>query len=166
MKRPLKLALITIISGLIIYFLIICYMDLKQPKKNNNSNSNNEVKENDTIIIDYEKYQKLRSEVYENDTFAILIMNSEDEISDTFKKEVLYSFKDRKSLVYEIDEDKLSEVDMSGVIRDITEIQKSDEPTMITPTLLVSKKGKIVLVQEGLIYSTDLISMLDEKGIE
>ena len=141
-------------------------MDLKQPKKNNNSNSNNEVKENDTIIIDYEKYQRLRSEVYENDTFAILIMNSEDEISDTFKKEVLYSFKDRKSLVYEIDEDKLSEVDMSEVIRDITEIQKYDEPTMITPTLLVSKKGKIVLVQEGLIYSTELISMLDEKGIE
>lgn len=166
MKKSLILASITIISGLIIYFIINIFIEIKEPKKNINSNSNEEIIEKDTISIDYEMYQKLRSEVYENETFAILIMDSSDEVSQTFKEEILYSFKNRKSLVYEVNIDKLNDVDMSSIIDDITDIQKYDEPTIITPTLLISKKGKIVLVQEGLRYSTELIPMLDDKEIE
>lgn len=166
MKKPLVLASITIVSGLIIYFFINIFIDANYSNNQSNSNSNTETMEKDTILIDYEMYQKLRSEVYENETFAILIIDSNDEVSSSFKNEVLYSFKNRKSLIYEIDEDKLSDVEYSEIIRDISNIQKYDEPTMITPSLLVSKKGKIVLVQEGLRYSTELIKMLDDKEIE
>ena len=166
MKKSLMLATITIVIGLIIYLCIDLFVGLRQTKTNSNSNSNKEIKAQDTIIIDYEKYQQLRSELYEDDTFAILIMDSSDEVSNTFRDEVLYSFKGRKALVYEIDVDKLSDVDMSSVINDISEIQKYDEPTIITPTLLVSKKGKIVIVQEGLKYNTELTPMLDKENIE
>ena len=55
---------------------------------------------------------------------------------------------------------------MSSVINDISGIQKYKEPTIITPTLLVSKEGKIVIVQEGLRYSNELIPMLDKESIE
>lgn len=166
MKKSLMLATITIVSGIIIYLCIDLFVGLKHEKTNSNSNSNNEIKTQDTIIIDYEMYQKLRSEIHEEDTFAILIMDSSDDISSTFKEEVLYSFKGRKSLIYEIDIDKLSDVDMSSVINDISGIQKYKEPTIITPTLLVSKEGKIVIVQEGLRYSNELITMLDKESIE
>lgn len=166
MKKPLLLALITIVSGLIIYFMIDLFVSMRNTNNNSNSNSNEEIKEKDTVSIDYEMYQKLRSEVYENETFAILIMNSDDEVSQTFKEEILYSFKNRKSIIYEIDENKLSDVELSEVIRDISALQKYDKPSMMTPTLIISKKGKVVLVQEGLKYSTELIPMLDSEEIE
>ena len=137
MKKSLMLATITIVSGIIIYLCIDLFVGLKHEKTNSNSNSNNEIKTQDTIIIDYEMYQKLRSEIHEEDTFAILIMDSSDDISSTFKEEVLYSFKGRKSLIYEIDIDKLSDVDMSSVINDISGIQKYKEPTIIDKLLEV-----------------------------
>lgn len=58
------LATITIVIGLIIYLCIDLFVGLRQTKTTSNSNSNNEIKAQDTIIIDYEKYQQLRSELY------------------------------------------------------------------------------------------------------
>ena len=41
-----------------------------------------------------------------------------------------------------------------------------DKPSIVTPTLIVSKKGKIVYKQEGLTYSPDITSHLDDENIE
>lgn len=166
MKKVLTCTIITIVVGTIIFLIINNFIGKEETIDNSNSNSNIVTNEKDTVLIDFEMYQKLRSEVYENETFAILIMNSEDEVSTTFREEVLYSFKERSCLVYEIDTDKLSDVEFSELIRDVSDIQNYDEPTIMTPTLLISKKGKVVLVQEGLKYSNELIPKLDENEIE
>lgn len=159
--------LVTIIVGTIIFLIINNFIGIEEINKNVDSNSNViETTEKQTIIIDYSMYQELRSEVYENDTFAIVLMNSEDDVSKTFKEEILYSFKERDSKVYELDTNKLNDSELSGVINDITDIMGYDKPSIVTPTLIVSKKGKIVYKQEGLTYSPDIISHLEDEDIE
>lgn len=166
-KKMLTYILVTIIVGTIVFLIINNFIGNEEIDENNNSNSNIiETTEKQTIIIDYSMYQELRSEVYENDTFAIVLMNSEDDVSKTFKEEILYSFKDRDSKVYELDTNKLSDSELSGVITDITDIMGYDKPSIVTPTLIVSKKGKIVYKQEGLTYSPDITSHLDDENIE
>ena len=133
---------------------------------NSNSNSNEVVQTNDTIVIDYQTYQELRSEVHENETFAIVIMKSNDNISKTFKDEILYTFKDKKSKIYELDVDKISETEYSSVISDVTKIMNYDKPSITIPTLLISKKGKIVYKHAGLIYSPELSDAIKDSKIE
>lgn len=87
-----------------------------------------------------------------NDTFAILIYESKDKVKNKFKNEVIKSFEDRISVVYEIDINTLTDAEVSGVISDITSIMDYDKTTLVTPTLIVIKKGYIVIKQEGLIY--------------
>lgn len=167
-KKIIIYILVTVVVGTIVFFIINNFIG-KEDIDNNDSNSNSniiETNEKEIITIDYKMYQGLRSEVYENEMFAIILMNSDDDVSKTFKEEILYSFKERKSKVYELDINKLNDVELSGVITDITDIMKYDKPSIVTPTLIVSKKGKIVYKQAGLTYSPDITSHLDDEGIE
>lgn len=168
MKKFLTFLIITVVVGSIVFLIINNFVskdDISgKNKKSNNQDSN--ISEKDTVVIDYKMYQELRSEVHENETFAILIMDKDDEISNTFKGEVLYSFNDRNCTVYELDVDKLSDVEQSSLINDITDIMDYKKPTLVMPTLIVSKKGDIVYKQDGLKYSADLIEDLNKKEIE
>ena len=173
MKKGIIYLLIILVVGILVFF-VVTNLPKKEKNKNedsnitSNSNSNINEEAKDTIAIDYNMYQQLRSEVYENDTFAILIMSSsdDDDISKTFRREILYSFKDKKSKIYELDVTKLSKAEYSGVIDDVTKLQNYKEPTIIIPTMILSKKGKVVYVQEGLAYSTDLIPNIEKNDIE
>lgn len=166
MKKVFISFIITIVVGGIIFLLINNFIGDDEVKKDNNdSNIVVDYNGKEVVSIDYETYQKLRSEMYEEETFAIIITASDDEISDTFRKEILYSFRDKKTIVYEIDTKKITEVELSSVISDVTDIMDYDEPSMVTPTLLISKKGK-VKGYAGLKYSTDLIEILKDNKIE
>ena len=95
-KKIIIYILVTVIVGTIVFLIINNFIGKEDINKNSDSNSNViETTEKQTITIDYKMYQELRSEVYENETFAIVLMNSEDEVSKTFKEEILYSFKER-----------------------------------------------------------------------
>ena len=170
MKKGLIGLVIIIIIVLISYFVITNMSKDKKKEENSNVTSNSNVTENskDTISIDYKMYQELRSAVYEKETFAILIMNSSenDDVSKTFRREILYSFKDKKAKIYQLDISKLSQAEYSGVIDDVTKIKNYDKPTIVIPTLLLSKTGSIVYVQEGLAYSNEIIPNLEKNNIE
>ena len=174
-KKLIISIVVALLASVIIFLSFNSFINEMLKDKNNKSNSNSNITSNSnsndldiitkkTEIIDFKKYESLRNN--DEDTFAIILMKSEDKISNTFKEEILMSFNKRKSVVYELDIDKLDEEDLSQVITDITNIQKYKEPTMITPTMIVIKKGEIVLVQEGLAYSTELNEKLEDKDIE
>lgn len=161
-KKILRFSIVTIICGLIIYALISIflfdYSDNDSNKKIEQKQSNESNK--DINVIDYNKYQELRSEVYEDYSFVLLILNSEDSISKKLLDEVILSIKDKKYNLYVIYIDKLNDIEVSGIIDDITNIMKYDKPTLVTPTLLFSKNGNIAYKHEGLIYSHELIEKL------
>lgn len=173
-KKKIIIGVVSAVVASIAIFISIDYSVKKMnDKRNSNSNSNIESNSNSNEIeiitkkaevIDYDKYEELR--IDKDETFAIIIMKSEDETCNTFKEEVLTTFNNKKSKVYELDVDKLDEEEVSEVISDITDIQHYKEATMITPTMIVSKKGKIVYVQEGLAYSTEINEKLSDKDIE
>lgn len=162
MKKVVAIISIVIVLCLIAVGIIMKTSDKKEEKK---KEKKEEVKL-ETIVIDYKNYLELRSEAYENETFAIIIMNTDDSISLDFKKEVLNSFKGLNSKVYELDFNSLSETEYSGVIDDMTKVFKYDKPTIIIPSLIVSKKGKIVYSHAGLIYSPEIKENLDKQKIE
>ena len=157
MKKALTFLIVTIVVGTIIFLIINNFVGKEELGKNSKKSNNLEEIDN-SVVIDYK--------MYENETFAIMIMKKDDEISNNFKREILYSFKNRKTTVYEIDVNELSKVEQSGLTNDITEIMSYDEPTIVIPSLIISKKGKIVYKQAGLKYSTDLIEDLDKNKIE
>ena len=174
-KKMIISVLVALLASVAIFISIDSFVNKKinDNKSNSNSNITSNSNSNDlniitkkTEVIDFKKYQELRSDMYGSEVFAIVIMKSDDKVSNTFKDEVLNSFNKRKCNVYELDIDKLNEKEVSEVITDITKIQKYKEPTMITPTMIVSKKGKIVYVQEGLIYASELNENLDKHEIE
>jgi hypothetical protein len=174
-KKMIISVLVALLASVAIFISIDSFVNKKINDNRSNSNSNitSNSNSNDlniitkkTEVIDFKKYQELRSDMYDSEVFAIVIMKSDDKVSNTFKDEVLNSFNKRKCNVYELDIDKLNEKEVSEVITDITKIQKYKEPTMITPTMIVSKKGKIVYVQEGLIYASELNENLDKQEIE
>jgi hypothetical protein len=159
-KKVLRYTIITIVVGTIIFLILNNFIGVEDEPVKEKGNVI------ETVEVDYSIYQKLRSEVYENETFAIIIINSKDKVNLKFRDEVLKSFEGRKSKIYELDTKKLTDAEMSGVINDITKVMEYDEPTIILPTLLVSKKGKIVYKKEGLEYSSTLIKELDSQEIE
>lgn len=168
MKKFFISFFITIIVGGIIFLLINNFIG-KDGENNEEKNTNSNVVEDyngkEIVSIDYDTYQQLRSEMYEKDVFAIAIIASNDETSDTYRKELSYSFKNRKTTIYEIDTSKLSEVELSSVIQDVTDIMGYDKPSIITPTLLISKKGKVKGYPK-LKYSIELIEILNKNEIE
>ncbi len=143
--------------------LVLIINDKNISKKEGQKDIENKI---DTISIDYAIYQELRSEIHENETYGIIIMYGDNDVCKEFKKEVLISFENRKSKVYELDLNKLTDVEVSGVISDITKLMKYDKPTMVTPTLLIMKNGKVVIKQEGLTYNPDITKLLDKNKIK
>ena len=159
-KLVILIAIVVVIGGIALIFIP------KNKKENKKEEPTKKEEQTGIITVDYAEYQKLRSEVYENETFAILIADTTDDVSPKFRDEILTSFKDRKSKVYEIDTDKLNDAELSGVINDVSTVMKYDKPTIVIPTLLVSKKGKIVYTQEGLAYNPTITAELDKNKIE
>ena len=151
----------TIILGTIIY-LIIAKEDAKNP----------EIVEESTVIeaktedINYEKYLELRSEAHETETYAIVIYNSEDEISQIFIEEVKVSFSGRKSIVYMLDRKDLNEKQFSVLIDDVTDVMNYKQPEITIPTIIVMSKGKVVYKHAGLMYKEELMENLNSKSIE
>ncbi len=172
-KKTLILIILAIIVAGLAAFVVVNKDSLfpkKEPEVKEEEPSNTEKTEDKkTTVIDYKKYQELRSGLKDDETYAILIVDLSDtgkNVSNDFKKEVLRSFQNRKSEIYEIDINKLDEVSLSGVITDVTKVMNYKEPSLTTPTLLVSKKGKIVYKQAGLIYSDEITTNLDKNKIE
>ncbi len=167
MKKKVWLLILGII---ILAILIVIFVVTKNNKSKENPDSNiesnsNVTKTKESISINYKKYLELRSKAFEKDTLAIIIINNDD-VSKTFKEEVLYSFRNLKAKVYELDVTDLKESEYSVVIDDVTKIFKYKKPQITIPTLLVSKKGKIVYKQAGLTYSPDIIKNLEKNKIE
>lgn len=167
MKKKVWLLVVGIIIliGLIVLFIVTNKgkKDSKSPESNIEGNTT-VIEEKESISINYKKYLELRSKVHEKETFAIIII-SDDDISKTLKEETLYSFRELKSKVYEINVTKLKDTEYSGVIDDVTKIFKYKKPQITIPTLLVSKKGKIVYKKAGLVYSPDIIKNLNKNKI-
>jgi hypothetical protein len=151
----------TLILGAIAYLIIS-----KLAEKDNNK----EVEEKNTVAIvediDYAKYMELRSKVYENETYAILIWNSEAEVSIEYFGELKIAFENRKSKIYAIDTSKMSKEDFSRIIDDVTAIMKYESAMIIVPTTIVMSKGDIVYKHDGLKYRDELIENLNAKSIE
>ena len=151
----------TIILGTIIY-LIIAKEDAKNP----------EIIEESTVIeaktesINYEKYLELRSEAHETETYAIVIYNSEDEISQIFIEEVKVAFAGRKSVVYMLNKKDLNEKQFSVLIDDVTDVMNYKQPEITIPTIIVMSKGKVVYKHAGLMYKEELMENLNAKSIE
>lgn len=164
-KMPLLIAGIVILALLLVIVFVTNNKkkNIDNPDSNIESNSNIEIQK-EAISINYKKYLELRSKAHEKETLAILIINNDD-ISKTFKEEVLYSFKDLKSKVYEINVTSLKESEYSQVIDDVTKIFKYKKPQITIPTLLVSKKGKIVYKKAGLTYSPEITENLKKNKI-
>lgn len=116
--------------------------------------------------IDYEKYLELRSKAHETETYAIVIHNSNDSISQDFIEEIKVAFAERKTIVYTLDRQDLNEEQYSNVIDDITDIMKYKEPQIILPTTIVMSKGDIVYKKAGFMYKEELIENLNSKSIE
>ena len=119
-----------------------------------------------TEDIDYEKYLELRSEAHETEIYAILIYDSEEEVSQSFVEEVKISFSGRKSVVYMLDRKTLDEKQFSVVIDDVTDIMEYYQPEITLPTIIVMNKGKIVYKHAGLMYKEELREILNLKNIE
>lgn len=160
-RKILFFVITTLILGTLVY-LIIAKRDAKD----------NEVIEEPVVVeatieeINYAKYLELRSEAHETETYAILIYNSEDEISQEFLEEVKVAFAERKAVVYILDNKDLKEEEYSGVIDDITKVMKYKNPQIIVPTILVMSKGDIVYKHAGLMYKEELMENLNAKSIE
>ena len=160
-KKIIFFIVTTILLGTIIYLIIA-----KDDAKNLEVVEEHSIIEAVTENIDYEKYLELRSEAHETETYAILIYDSEDEISQTFLDELKVAFTGRKSIIYMMDRKTLNEKQFSAIIDDVTDIMKYNQPEITIPTIIVMSKGKVVYKHAGLIYKEELMENLNAKSIE
>lgn len=160
-KKILFFVVTTLLLGTIIYLIIA-----KEDSTKTEVVEEKKVIEAVTEEISYEKYLELRSEVHEKETYAIVIYNGKDEISQTFVEEVKVAFAGRKSVVYLLNKNELNETQFSVVIDDITEVMKYKQPEITIPTILVMSKGKVVYKHAGLMYKEELMENLNAKSIE
>ena len=151
----------TVLLGSIIYLIIARDDEKKEPVVE-------EVKPTTATIeyIDYDKYLELRSEAYETETYAILIYNEEDEISQTFLEEIKIAFSEREAVVYILNRQDLNDEQYSIVIDDVTDVMNYKNPQIIIPTLLVMSEGDVVFSRAGLMYKEELMENLNAKSIE
>lgn len=151
----------TVLLGSIIYLIIARDDEKKEPAVE-------EVKPTTATIeyIDYDKYLELRSEAYETETYAILIYNEEDEISQTFLEEIKIAFSEREAVVYILNRQDLNDEQYSIVIDDVTDVMNYKNPQIIIPTLLVMSEGDVVFSRAGLMYKEELMENLNAKSIE
>lgn len=151
----------TVLLGSIIYLIIARDDEKKEPAVE-------EVKPTTATIeyIDYDKYLELRSEAYETETYAILIYNEEDEISQAFLEEIKIAFSEREAVVYILNRQDLNDEQYSIVIDDVTDVMNYKNPQIIIPTLLVMSEGDVVFSRAGLMYKEELMENLNAKSIE
>lgn len=160
-KKIIFFIVTTLLLGTIIYLIIA-----KEDSKKTEIVEESKISEAITEDIDYEKYLELRSEAHETETYAILIYDGEEEVSQIFVEEVKISFAGRKSVVYMLDRDDLNEKQFSVVIDDVTDIMKYKQPEITIPTIIVMSKGKVVYKHAGLMYKEELMENLNAKSIE
>ena len=151
----------TLLLGTMIY-LIIAKEDANNPIVVEESNELETIMEN----VNYTKYVELRSEAHETESYAIVIYDSEEPVSNEFVEEVKVSFAGRKSTVYLLDTKELNAEEYSTVIDDVTKVMKYKEPQIIVPTIIVMNKGNIVYKHAGFIYKEELMENLNSKSIE
>lgn len=160
-RKILFFVVTTLLLGTIVY-LIIAKQDSKEP----------EIIEEQVAVeatveeINYVKYLELRSEAHETETYAILIHDGEDAISQEFLSEIKVAFAERKAIVYTLDKNILTEEEYSGVIDDITVVMKYKDTQIIIPTIIVMSKGDVVYKHAGLMYKEELMENLNAKSIE
>jgi len=160
-KKIIFFIVTTLLLGTIIY-LIIAKEDSKVPEIVEESKISKAITED----IDYEKYLELRSEAHETETYAIVIYNREDEISQIFIEEVKVAFAGRKSVVYMLNKKDLNEKQFSVLIDDVTDVMNYKQPEITIPTIIVMSKGKVVYKHAGLMYKEELMENLNAKSIE
>ena len=165
-KKIIFFIVTTLLLGTIT-FLVIRTTEKKEFQQEN-SNQEEEPEVKDAVIenIDYEKYLELRSKAHDTETYAILIWNSEEEVSRNFLEEVKGAFQNRTSVVYTLDIKGLSKGNYSGIIDDITAIMKYKKPELTVPTLIVMAKGDILYTRAGFMYKEELRDHLNAKSVE
>ncbi len=165
-KKILFFIVTTLLLGTIT-FLVIRNTEKKQIEQEMGQESNDpEVTEAVVEEINYEKYLELRSKAHDSETYAILIWNSDEEVSRNFLEEVKGAFQNRTSIVYTIDTKGLSKEDYSGVIDDVTTVMKYKKPELTVPTLIVMAKGDILYTRVGFMYKEELRDHLNAKSVE
>lgn len=160
-RKILFFLVTTLLLGTIVY-LIIAKEDAKNPIVVEEEKEITATVEN----IKYNKYVELRSKVYETESYAIVIHNSEDPISKEFVEEVKVAFAGRKSAVYLLNIEELNEEEYSNVIDDVTKVMNYKEPQIIIPSIIVMAKGDVVYKHAGLMYKEELMENLNAKSIE
>lgn len=165
-KKIIFFIVTTVLLGTLT-FLVIRNTENKQMKKEtSNQNEESEITEAIVESIDYEKYLDLRSKAHDTETYAILIWNSEDEISRNFLEEVKGAFQNRTSKVYTLDAKGMSKENYSGVIDDVSGIMKYKKPELTVPTLIVMAKGNVLYTRVGFMYKEELRDHLNSKSVE
>lgn len=165
-KKILFFIVTTLLLGTIT-FLIIRNTEKKQVEKEIEQESKDpEVIEAVIEAVDYKKYLELRSKAHDSETYAILIWNSDEEVSRNFLEEVKGAFQNRTSIVYTLDIKGLSKEDYSGVIDDVTAIMKYKKPELTVPTLIVMTKGDVLYTRVGFMYKEELRDHLNAKSVE
>lgn len=165
-KKILFFIVTTLLLGTIT-FLIIRNTEKKQVEKEIEQESKDpEVIEAVIEAVDYKKYLELRSNAHDSETYAILIWNSDEEVSRNFLEEVKGAFQNRTSIVYTLDIKGLSKEDYSGVIDDVTAIMKYKKPELTVPTLIVMTKGDVLYTRVGFMYKEELRDHLNAKSVE
>lgn len=165
-KKIIFFIVTTVLLGTLT-FLVIRNTEKKQIE-NEMSNKEEEPEVKDAIVesIDYDKYIELRSKAHDAETYAILIWDSEEEVSRNFLEEVKAAFQNRTSKVYTIDKKEMSKEHYSGIIDDVTEIMKYKKPEITVPTLIVMAKGNVLYTRVGLMYRDELREHLNAKSVE
>lgn len=163
-KKILFFLVTTLLLGTIT-FLIVRNLEKKNtPEPQEQPEEKQE--EAKTEDIDYEKYLELRSLAHETETYAIIIYSNNDQVSKDYLDDVKAAFVNRKSMIYLLDMDKLTEEDYSRVIDDVTAISKHDKPELTVPATIIMSKGTIVYSHEGIILKEELMNTLNAKSVE
>lgn len=156
MKKISIYFVVTIVVGSLIFFGIQ-YMAFKDYKKNTNDKKNN----NSIESITYDKYKEL----LKSDSKFIIFISNDSDISHKMKQEISIIIKNKNIKVYELDLNKLSDLDNEEIINNISEILNRDDKYLLVPALICKNKDNLV-IEEGLKNSDELMSKLDKYNIE
>ena len=109
-------------------------------------------------VIEYNTYLKLKNS---KDTYALLFTKNNDKTTNELEKEIYDSFKNRKTKIYEVNFDRISDKFYSYFLSDINIIRNTNDNVINIPTLVICKNGEFEYINEGYIESNKLIKELD-----
>jgi hypothetical protein len=150
-----------IIAAIPILILVVATITLVVMRGNESDEENYSFKSTE---IDYEEYFKRRSLVFEEDTFALLIWQSDDEFSKEFLEEIEAAFYGRDANIYKLDVLNMEAEIFSRVIDDVTALMGHEEPKITIPTLIIMSGGEALFVREGLMLRWELIENLNYRN--